>query len=566
VPRGAAVGGPTAHILAEDDQAAENQLAMPEARARPRYVAGLAALALCYFLGARLGLALAFTARQVTAVWPPTGIAVAALVSWGPRVWPALFLGALAANAMAGEALLTAAGIAVGNTAGPVAAAFALRRWGSFSGTFSRVREVLELVLVAALGMTITASNGVLQLALAGLLPWSACPGVWWIWWLGDAMGVLLVAPFLLTWLAEPAPSWSRGRALEAAALFGSLLFLTLEVFSSGVVHLTPASQPMKYAVFPFVIWAALRFGPRETASAILLISVMTVRAAARHRGPLGSNDLNPDEQLLRLELFVAIVAVTGMILAATARERMQAESKLRRANDELETRVRARTAELGASLREKDVLLSEVHHRVKNNLQIVSSLLSLQASRLEDDALRRLFLESQSRIHSIALVHETLYRSNDLGRVNFGTYARTLLHGLGETQSAATRGISLDAHTDEVELSTDVAVTCGLIANELVTNAFKYAFPEGRKGRVEIEVRRSPPSRIVVVVRDDGVGLPEAIDPFTTRSVGLSLVAALARQIDAELEIDRSAGTSFRIAFAAAHGSSDPRELADMT
>jgi PAS domain S-box-containing protein len=213
-------------------------------------------------------------------------------------------------------------------------------------------------------------------------------------------------------------------------------------------------------------------------------------------------------------------------------------------------------------SLREKDVLLSEVHHRVKNNLQVVSSLLNLHASRLEDETQRRALLESQSRIQSIALVHETLYRSNDISSVDFGAYARTFLKSLGDLQGGTARGVSLDVRAEEVALSTDVAVTCGLIINELVTNAFKYAFPGERCGTITVEVKRRSASELDLMVADDGVGMPPEVDPFSTRSVGLRLAMALARQIDARVEFSRNPRTCFRLSLHSAQSSSDAPSL----
>lgn len=157
-------------------------------------------VAVAYVAAAKLGFTLAFTTKQVTAVWPPSGIALAALLLWGYRVWPGIWLGAFASNALSSEPVWTAAAIASGNTLAPVFGNFLLRRFGSFENALERVRDVLLLALFgSAIAMTVSATNGVVELALARIVPWSAFLSVWWVWWAGDAMGVLFVTPLLLT-------------------------------------------------------------------------------------------------------------------------------------------------------------------------------------------------------------------------------------------------------------------------------------------------------------------------------------------------------------------------------
>src|SRR5580704_14326000 len=159
-------------------------------------------VAIAYVVAAKLGFTLAFTTKQVTAVWPPTGIALAALLLWGYRVWPGIWVGAFVSNALSSEPVWTAAAIATGNTLAPVFGNFLLRRFGGFENTLERVRDVLLLALFgAAIAMTVSATNGVVDLALARIVPWSAFPSVWWVWWTGHGMGVLFVAALLVTWI-----------------------------------------------------------------------------------------------------------------------------------------------------------------------------------------------------------------------------------------------------------------------------------------------------------------------------------------------------------------------------
>jgi two-component sensor histidine kinase len=198
------------------------------------------------------------------------------------------------------------------------------------------------------------------------------------------------------------------------------------------------------------------------------------------------------------------------------------------------------------ASLREKEVLLKEIHHRVKNNLQVISSLLNLQARHLVDPAARDIFNESQNRVLSIALVHEKLYQSASLSHVNFGDYTAALLENLFYTYNTIDRRIAKVISVD-VDLPIDLAIPCGLIINELTTNSLKHAFPAGRPGTIRVLVEKRELGAIELIVADDGVGMPAGLDPRKTDSVGLDLVFIFAKQLHASVEVDRHGGTSFR-------------------
>jgi two-component sensor histidine kinase len=202
------------------------------------------------------------------------------------------------------------------------------------------------------------------------------------------------------------------------------------------------------------------------------------------------------------------------------------------------------------ASLREKEVLLKEIHHRVKNNLQVISSLLNLQARYLPDPAARAIFSQSQNRVQSIALVHERLYESADLSHVDFAKYVLVLLDNIFDTYGAENRGIAKVIDVGDVNLTVDVAIPCGLIVNEVVTNALKHAFPDGRPGTVRVSLTEGPEEILELTVKDDGVGIPPGIDPRNTVSLGLDLVTTFAEQLNAEVDIGREGGTSFRFRF----------------
>lgn len=207
---------------------------------------------------------------------------------------------------------------------------------------------------------------------------------------------------------------------------------------------------------------------------------------------------------------------------------------------------VKARTSALASALREREVLLSEIHHRVKNNLQLVSSMLALQARSAGPEAQHAL-AEGQRRIDSIALVHEQLYGSRNLSVVNFGQYIQALIPEL--CRGTAER---IDVVLDllDVELPPERAIPCGLLVSELVTNALKHGFPNGCRGTLKVQLERVPGQRLCLTVKDDGVGLTREFPGGADASLGLDLVAIFAKQLAAEVVVERDGGTCFRLTF----------------
>jgi len=207
---------------------------------------------------------------------------------------------------------------------------------------------------------------------------------------------------------------------------------------------------------------------------------------------------------------------------------------------------------QIRASLGEKETLLKEIHHRVKNNLQLITSLLSMQARRIEDAKALDVLADSQSRVHSMALVHERLYNSDSLAEIDFETYVRMLVNDLLPSYSQHPEAIRVDLNIKEISLDLDLAVPCGLIVNELVTNALKHAFPNRREGGIRVDFTRSD-GVFVLAVRDDGMGLPEEVDLNRTPSLGLRLVRILTEQLEGEIEFHSGRqGTEVAITFPA--------------
>jgi two-component sensor histidine kinase/CheY-like chemotaxis protein len=204
---------------------------------------------------------------------------------------------------------------------------------------------------------------------------------------------------------------------------------------------------------------------------------------------------------------------------------------------------------QIKASLKEKEVLLREIHHRVKNNLQIISSLLQLQSAYVESKHDLRIFRESQNRIKSMALIHQKLYQSQDLAKINLAEYIRSLARHLFQSFGIDSEAISLEISAQDIVLGIDTAVPCGLIINELITNSLIHAFPT-RKGRISIDFHRNKDSKFSLTVGDNGVGFPKTMDVRNSQSLGWQLIGALADQLGATVDITNGDPTAVAITF----------------
>ena len=204
----------------------------------------------------------------------------------------------------------------------------------------------------------------------------------------------------------------------------------------------------------------------------------------------------------------------------------------------------------LQSSLAEKEVLLREIHHRVKNNMQVISSLLNLQSRRISDPEVLEMFKESQRRIRSMALIHERLYQSSDLSRIEFSQYLRNLANHLFSSYQIDPNRIQVTIDAVEIHLNINTAIPCALIVNELISNALKHGFPEGRRGNVGVEFRRNDGNGCLLQVKDDGVGFPANLDFHKTESLGMQIVVTLVNQIEGTIRLEREKGTNFQISF----------------
>jgi two-component sensor histidine kinase len=205
---------------------------------------------------------------------------------------------------------------------------------------------------------------------------------------------------------------------------------------------------------------------------------------------------------------------------------------------------------QIKASLAEKEVMLKEIHHRVKNNLQVISSLLKLQTEHTRDAQVVESLKTSRDRIKSIALIHEKLYQSKDLARVDFAKYIKDLMYSLFRSYGVSSQDIKLRIDIGDVYLDIEQAIPCALIINELVTNCLEHAFPNASKGEIHLEFVSVPKGGFRLMVSDNGIGLPEGFDPVTAETLGLELVETLVAQLKGKIEFNSRDGATFNITF----------------
>lgn len=250
------------------------------------------------------------------------------------------------------------------------------------------------------------------------------------------------------------------------------------------------------------------------------------------------------------IKVFTAVVSWTTVFALVPTTPRVLAMRSPEELEREVEQRKNAE-ARLRSSLEEKQTLLREIHHRVKNNLQVISSLLDLQSQLATDPATAGIFRESQNRVRSMALVHERLYQSETLANIDFADYLRNLVAQLRNTFQGDDRRIRFELDLAPVRLSIDAAVPAGLAVNELITNSLKYAFPEQRSGVVTVRLAAAD-GQVVLTVQDDGIGLPAAVTLSAAKTLGLRLVAALVDQMHGTARLERHGGTTVQLTFPA--------------
>jgi PAS domain S-box-containing protein len=315
-----------------------------------RDIALSAAIAAAYFIAGKLGLGLAFVNASTTAVWPPTGIAIAGFLIFGRRIWPGVAIGAFLVNATTAGGVFSALSIAVGNTLEGWVGAELVARYARGRRAFEHPHDIFKYaVLAGMLSTTIAATVGATSLIGAHLARPEEFGAIWFTWWLGDAAGALVMGPLIVIGSSIPARPALEGRVAETLAMFLTLVITAVFVF--GPVPLAFRHYPLEFLTLPALVWAAFRFTVRETSTAIALLSGIAIWGTLRGQGPFAGR--SPNEALLMLQAFMAVSSVMALALAASVEERQRVEARVLRLNEELEDRVMSRTIELSTTNQE---------------------------------------------------------------------------------------------------------------------------------------------------------------------------------------------------------------------
>jgi signal transduction histidine kinase len=510
-------------------------------RSRAAHAASLLGLAAVYFAAGKLGLSLASVHPSASPVWPPTGLALAAVLLLGARVWPGIFAGAFLVNVTTAGSVATSLGIAAGNTLEAVAGGWLVLRFARGPACFDRPRGVIEFVALAALASTtLSATIGSTSLALGGFVPWGEYARVWWTWWLGDAGGALLVTPVCVAWARRSPFRWTRARALEGAGLLGAIGAVGIFV-SLGLL------APWPFICLPLAIWAAFRFGPRETTTTVLIFAGLAVFGAIHGSWPFADD---PNEQLLTLQVFMGVISATSLLLAAVLGERARA----RRA---LEWQAR----ELARSNAELEAFAYVISHDLKAPLRGISSLAAwviedcrelLPAESAGHLALLDQRAQRMSRLIDGVLAYSRVgRRAAELERVDVGAVVMEVVDSLGPMRTT----IRIDGKLPTVRYNRTQLTQ---VFQNLVTNALQHM------GKPDGEVVVSCAERgeaYEFTVQDDGVGIEaqhferifrmfQTLDPNReTTGVGLTIVKKIVEMHGGAIALESTpgAGATFR-------------------
>ena len=523
---------------------------------RVRDVVIVVALAAIYILAARFGLMLDAVAGFATLVWPPTGIALAAVLLYGYRVWPGIFIGAIVANLLVGAPPGVAIVIGLGNTAEALVGVYLLRRITPFSNALDSVRDAVAFIVIAGVVATlISATVGVLSLYAGGIIAREQVVETWRAWRVGDMMGALLVAPIILVW-SSPQRTHFRRSWPELVALGAVVIAVSAVIFFSETPRIPGTTTPflLPYVIFPALIWASLRFGQRGALTATLAVSTIATAGTWLGHGPFAQPVMH--ESLLSLQIFMGIVTATFLVLGATISERRRAHEEARHAEQEAE---RANQA--------KSEFLAVMSHELRTPLNAIAGYAELLTTRVfgelnakQADAVARI---QRNEEQLLALIDDVLgFAKVETGQVLLKSEPVQIRQAFDSVAPLVQSELDRKNFVlERAPIRPDLAVRAdpkGLhqILVNLLSNASKYT-QEG--GTITIGAERDG-GAVRIWVRDTGIGISEqelkrVFEPFfqaergSTRrfsgiGLGLTIARDLARRMEGDVRIESKVGS----------------------
>ena len=473
----------------------------------------ISVLTLIYLIAGKLSLHLAFVHKSASPVWPPAGIALAALLVLGFRVWPAIFVGAFLVNLTTVGNIFTSFGIASGNTLEAICGAWLVNRFAGGPRVFDRPQGVFTFALAALISSAVAPTAGVSSLAVGEFAQWSNYWPIWLTWWLGDASGDLVVAPLLVLWsVSATQRKWNRKQAVEVSVLLLLLVLLAETVFG-GWFPISARNYPISFICGPIVIWTAFRFTPRETATGIFVLSAIAIWGTLHGFGPFILQTEN--QSLLMLQSWTAALTITAMAIAAAIAERNRAQAAIEQQKETVE-----------AANRTKDNFLAMLSHELRTPLTPVMAALDT----LESDGLRS--SESKTSLsmirRNVELESQLIDDLLDLTRITkdklqlrFGTLdAHEVINNVVEIcrPEAQSRNLKLNLNLrgGAHHVSGDAAKFQQIVWN-LLKNAIKFTADDGE---ITISSSNPEPQLLAIAVHDTGIGIqPEIMnrifDPF---------------------------------------------------
>ena len=468
--------------------------------------------AIIYLIAGKIGLHLASLHASASPVWPPAGIALAAMLLLGYRAWPAIFIGAFVVNLTTAGTVATSLAIATGNTLEAVAGAWLVNRFAGGRNVFDRPQGVFKFALAVAISAVLSPAFGVTSLALEGFADWTKYGAIWFTWWLGDVTGDLIFTPLVLLWGMRWKITWKEEEAIEVGVLLLSLTLLSAVVFG-GWLQISTKNYPIAFICGPIVIWTAFRFTQRETAMGIFILSVIAVWGTVHGFGPFAGQSEN--QSLLTVQSWTAVLAITAMALSAGMAERRRIEEKLQQQKSIVQ-----------AANRTKDHFLAMLSHELRTPLTpVISALDSLEAeaSQTQDTkaslAMIRRNIELETQLIDDLLDFTRIAR--DKMQLRFAPMdAHQAVSNVVEICRAEARSKKLNVHVNlraKTHLVTADTAKFQQIIWNLLKNAIKFT-PEG--GDITISSDNPSETLFTVSVRDTGIGIePEVMqrifDPF---------------------------------------------------